>query len=54
MNEKALKTLEYNKIIEMLCERATCGPGRKRCEALLPSDEIDNADRDGRRTLPPV
>ena len=45
MNEKALKTLEYNKIIEMLCERATCGPGRKRCEALLPSDEIDTIRR---------
>jgi DNA mismatch repair protein MutS2 len=45
MNKKALKTLEYNKIIDMLCERATCGPGRKKCESLLPSDDIGTIRR---------
>lgn len=37
MNEKALKTLEYNKIIETLSEYATCESGRKLCQNLKPS-----------------
>jgi DNA mismatch repair protein MutS2 len=45
MNEKALKTLEYDKIIGMLADRATCGPGRKKCEELLPSDDIGTIRR---------
>jgi DNA mismatch repair protein MutS2 len=45
MNEKALKTLEYNKIIAMLAECATSTPGRKKCEELLPSDDIGEISR---------
>ena len=42
MNEKALKTLEYHKIIELLVQHATCDPGRKLCRELLPSDRIED------------
>ncbi|MDY6287604.1 MAG: endonuclease MutS2 [Lachnospiraceae bacterium] len=41
MNEKALKTLEYQKIIQMLTERATSPAGRAKCAALKPSDRLD-------------
>lgn len=37
MNDKALKVLEFHKIIELLAERATSEPGRKMCLALRPS-----------------
>lgn len=36
MNEKVLRTLEYNKIIDMLAEKATSEPGRKLCQDLKP------------------
>lgn len=36
MNTKALKTLEYNKIIEQLITLADSTIGKQRCEALLP------------------
>lgn len=36
MNEKALKILEYNKIIEKLADHASSQAGRKLCQALLP------------------
>jgi DNA mismatch repair protein MutS2 len=45
MNEKALATLEYHKIIAMLTERATCEGGRKKCAALLPADDIGTIRR---------
>ena len=41
MNPKALKTLEFNKILERLESHATCDPGRELCRALLPSTDID-------------
>ena len=41
MNEKVLRTLEYNKIIELLCQKADSDPGRKLCRELLPSTDID-------------
>lgn len=41
MNQKAFKTLEYNKIINLLCEFATCPGGRKLCEQTVPSDNLD-------------
>lgn len=41
MNEKALKTLEFNKIRARLVECATSEPGRIMCAALLPSSDID-------------
>lgn len=41
MNEKALRTLEYSKIIHMLSARATSPAGRVKCEALKPQDRTD-------------
>ena len=40
MNKKALSTLEYDKIIEMLVSHASSPLGKTRCEDLLPSDSI--------------
>ncbi len=40
MNEKVLKTLEYDKIIAMLCEKADSAPGKKMCAELLPMTQI--------------
>lgn len=40
MNEKVLKTLEYNKIIEMLADQAGSEPGKKICKKLIPSSDI--------------
>ena len=36
MNEKVLKTLEYNKIIDQLVEYAGCEEAKKRCQELRP------------------
>ncbi len=41
MNEKALKTLEYDKIIGMLSRWAYSDAGRKLCEELLPMSDIE-------------
>lgn len=41
MNEKVLRTLEYNKIITMLTEKASSDPGRKLCMELIPSTDIN-------------
>lgn len=46
MNEKVLKTLEYNKILDKLSEFAGSAPGKRMCEKLRPStnkDWIENA-----------
>ena len=40
MNEKALSTLEYDKIIEMLTSRASSPLGKSRCEDLVPSSSL--------------
>ena len=40
MNEKALHTLEYHKIIDMLSECATTASGRELCRALKPSTDL--------------
>lgn len=40
MNEKALRVLEYNKIIEMLSEKATSAVGKELCRALKPSSDL--------------
>ncbi len=39
MNAKALKTLEYTKIIELLTEEADSSLGKQLCKELLPSSE---------------
>ena len=41
MNEKVLQTLEYNKIIDMLTEKADSDPGRKLCRGLKPYNDIN-------------
>ena len=40
MNEKVLHTLEYTKIISLLCEKATSAPGRNMCRDLKPSTDL--------------
>lgn len=41
MNLKALKTLEYHKIISQLTEYATTQPGQELCKNLVPSSDLD-------------
>ena len=40
MNEKALHTLEYDKIVSLLEDRATSAPGKALCHALTPLMDI--------------
>ena len=42
MNDKVLRILEYNKIIERLCDHATSEPGRKLCRELSPMTKISD------------
>ena len=39
MNKKVLKTLEFNKIIDLLKEEAGSDMGRRLCENLTPSSD---------------
>lgn len=41
MNQKALKVLEYHKIIELLTAKATCDLGRARCSELVPMHDLE-------------
>ena len=41
MNEKALRTLEYNKIIDKLCSLAGTSFGRELCANLLPTSDLN-------------
>ena len=41
MNEKALKTLEYTKIIEKLTGFAGSELGKEKCRALVPSSDLE-------------
>lgn len=41
MNQKCLSTLEYNKIIALLAQQADSEPGRKLCQELMPSTNLD-------------
>ena len=41
MNEKVFRTLEYNKIIDLLCEHANSASGRELCQHLKPSSDLD-------------
>jgi len=50
MNKKALKVLEYDKIIERLSEHASSGPGRKMCKNLLPSSDISEIRANQKKT----
>ena len=50
MNQKVLKTLEYNKIIEMLAGKANSGPGKKLCRELVPSADLEEIRASQRQT----
>ncbi len=50
MNKKALKVLEYDKIIEKLAEHASSEPGRKMCRELLPSSDISEIRANQKKT----
>ena len=41
MNQKALKTLEYHKIINMLLQHASSPMGQELCRQLTPSDDLN-------------
>ena len=45
MNQKALKTLEYDKIIEQLASYASSPLGRKKCLELVPSSSLSQITR---------
>ncbi len=45
MNEKALRVLEYPKIIEKLTQMAGSQPGKNLCKNLLPSCDLDEINR---------
>ena len=42
MNEKVLRTLEYNKIIDLLTQKATSQPGRALCQNLKPLTDLSD------------
>ena len=50
MNEKVLKTLEFNKIIEKLTDQAGSDLGRKRCRALVPSSDLHEIKKNQQHT----
>ncbi|NLL76153.1 MAG: endonuclease MutS2 [Clostridiales bacterium] len=50
MNEKVLRTLEYNKIIDMLTEKATSDLGRNLCRSLKPFTNLDTINDAQRQT----
>ena len=50
MNEKALKTLEYDKIIEQLTSRASSLLGKRKCEHLQPSASLGEIEHLQRQT----
>lgn len=45
MNHKVYKTLEYFKIIDRLCERATSEPGKRLCHKLKPMTELEAIEK---------
>jgi DNA mismatch repair protein MutS2 len=44
LNEKALRILEYNKIIEMLADKASSEPGKELCKKLTPMTNINEIE----------
>lgn len=41
INEKALRVLEYHKIIDILVEKASSQPGKELCSSLVPLSDLD-------------
>ena len=50
MNEKVLKTLEYNKIIERLSAHASSPGGKLLCEKLTPMTNIEQINEELKKT----
>ena len=50
MNEKVLKTLEYNTVIKMLTEKADSIPGKEMCQKLLPMNQLSDIEEAGLHT----
>lgn len=50
MNQKVLKTLEYDKIIQMLVEKADSEPAKKLCGELVPSTNLEEIRQNQRET----
>ena len=50
MNQKVLKTLEYNKIIDILTDKADSEPGKKLCRELTPSTDLSAIRKDQTET----
>lgn len=50
MNQKVFKTLEYDKIINMLTEKADSEPGKRLCRSLTPSTNLKEIQEAQRQT----
>lgn len=50
MNEKALRILEYPKIINMLVEKASSAPGKELCKKLIPMTDIEEINEAQQQT----
>ena len=50
MNEKVLKTLEFDKITELLMQEASSLPGKKLCQKLKPSCDLEEIHRNQSET----
>ncbi len=42
MNKKAIHTLEFDKVINIMTEFSTCQEGRRKCGNLLPLDDLED------------
>lgn len=45
MNQKTLSKLEYNKIIDLLTDKATCPGGQRACRSLKPCADLQKIER---------
>ena len=54
MNQKVLKTLEYNKVIELLEAKANSQPGKQLCRELSPSTDLEEIRRNQSHTADAV
>ena len=50
MEQKVLTTLEYNKIIQMLTQKADSEPGKELCRNLIPSTDLSKIRSDQAQT----
>lgn len=50
MNDKALRILEYHKIINLLVEKASSAPGKELCQKLLPMTELSEIEQAQQQT----